>query len=210
VFGAFGELLGATPVISSSAPTVDYAFAGREFDRESGIYDNRARKYDQSVGRFITIDPIFPKSGLNGYEAFRNNPLIYVDPDGFDAIVYITPPPLLHAVIGVTDPKSPTGTTYFDYGPRPGTGLGIGSPVPGQVNTWTDYPTPLIPIKHYPLTSTQDQKLIDRANTIKNLPSDLYPYTPLPGVTDLPFLPGSHPGKNCFGFTSDVCGGTCK
>ena len=71
----------------------NYKFTGKERDAESGL-DNFGARYDaSSLGRFMTPDP----SGLlaphpedpqswNLYAYVRNNPLIYLDPNGLDCI----------------------------------------------------------------------------------------------------------------------------
>jgi len=63
-----------------------YAYTGREYDEETGLYYYRARYYDSSVGRFISKDPIvgfieYPSS-QNRYSYVTNNPARYVDPFG--------------------------------------------------------------------------------------------------------------------------------
>ncbi|MCE5312510.1 MAG: RHS repeat-associated core domain-containing protein [Nitrospiraceae bacterium] len=35
-----------------------YAFTGREFDQETGLYYYRNRYYDANTGRFVSKDPI--------------------------------------------------------------------------------------------------------------------------------------------------------
>lgn len=64
-----------------------YAFQGREFDAESGLYYFRARYYDPSIGRFISEDPIGFVGGINRYRFVENNPLNRLDPSGMNAIV---------------------------------------------------------------------------------------------------------------------------
>jgi RHS repeat-associated protein len=44
---------------------------------------NRARYYDQSVGRFLSEDRARFKAGINFYSYVRNEPIDYVDPYGF-------------------------------------------------------------------------------------------------------------------------------
>ncbi|OFZ18894.1 MAG: hypothetical protein A2X94_03215 [Bdellovibrionales bacterium GWB1_55_8] len=203
-FGAWGENLNATaPAIAASSSPVVYGYTGRQLDAESSTYYYRARTYLPDVGKFAQPDPIFPASGVNPYTYVLNSPLNYVDPDGLDAQVYTTILPWGHGVVGVTDPSSSTGTTYYDYGPKSSSSFGLGTPVPGQVNVMPKYPVPLLPIPgmNYPGTPEQDKKARDRANAIKNLPGELYPYTPIPGLTD---LPSGMPGNNCYSFTSDV------
>jgi len=48
-------------------------------------YDFGARMYDARVGRWLSVDAIInTKANLSSYQAFRNNPIIYIDPDGND------------------------------------------------------------------------------------------------------------------------------
>ncbi len=56
-----------------------YAFTGREFDPESGLYYSRARYYDPQTGRFLQADPVFH---LNPYPYVDNNPINFTDPLG--------------------------------------------------------------------------------------------------------------------------------
>ncbi|MFM6253654.1 MAG: RHS repeat domain-containing protein, partial [Dolichospermum sp.] len=59
VYDSFGQ------VISEINPAIDtrYLFTGREFDQEIGLYYYRARYYDATNGRFISLDPINIGSG---------------------------------------------------------------------------------------------------------------------------------------------------
>jgi RHS repeat-associated protein len=60
-----------------------YAYAGREYDQETGFYYYRARYYDPMAGRFISEDPIRLRGGdLNYYRYVRNNPVNFYDPLG--------------------------------------------------------------------------------------------------------------------------------
>ena len=60
-----------------------YAFTGREWDRELGLYYYRARYYDPMEGRFISRDPIgFAGGDVNTYGYVGNNPINYTDPLG--------------------------------------------------------------------------------------------------------------------------------
>ncbi|MBE7501414.1 MAG: RHS repeat-associated core domain-containing protein [Verrucomicrobiales bacterium] len=57
--------------------------AGREWDTNTGLYDNRARYYDPDLGRFISEDPIgFAGGDPNLYGYVNNNPLNGTDPLG--------------------------------------------------------------------------------------------------------------------------------
>lgn len=62
-----------------------YTYNGKELD-ETGLYYYGARYYDPPEGRFLTRDKLEPDyrnpQSLNRYSYCRNNPLLYVDPDG--------------------------------------------------------------------------------------------------------------------------------
>jgi hypothetical protein len=52
--------------------------------------DFGARIYDSRLGSFLSTDPLFSKNpGISPYVFCLNNPLIYTDPDGKDAIISI-------------------------------------------------------------------------------------------------------------------------
>lgn len=59
-----------------------YTFAGREWDKEIGLYYYRARYYDAEVGRFIEKDPAGSSAGVNLYLYAKANPIRYADPFG--------------------------------------------------------------------------------------------------------------------------------
>jgi RHS repeat-associated protein len=77
-----------------------YAFTGREYDPETGLYYYRARYYYPRLGRFLQEDPIrgflqIPQS-LSLYPYVENNPVNYIDPDGE---IVITAPALVPIII---------------------------------------------------------------------------------------------------------------
>ena len=60
-----------------------YAYTGREWDKETGLYYYRARYYDPMEGRFVSKDPIgFAAGDVNLYGYVQNNPVNWVDPSG--------------------------------------------------------------------------------------------------------------------------------
>ena len=63
-----------------------YAFTGREWDPETGLYYYRARYYDPKIGRFISEDPIGFLAGVNFYGYTFNNPARFIDPSGLDTV----------------------------------------------------------------------------------------------------------------------------
>ncbi|MBI4488710.1 MAG: hypothetical protein HY694_06460, partial [Deltaproteobacteria bacterium] len=62
-------------------------FTGKQLDPESGLYYYGGRYYDPELGRFISPDPFVSEPGnpqiLNRYSYVGNNPVNYIDPDGF-------------------------------------------------------------------------------------------------------------------------------
>jgi RHS repeat-associated protein len=55
-------------------------FTGREYDKEIGLYYNRARYYNPELGRFISRDPIGQVDDVNLYGYVGENPVMWVDP----------------------------------------------------------------------------------------------------------------------------------
>ena len=79
IYDAFGNLQAGNNVSQ-------YAFTGREYDAETGLYYYRARYYDPELGRFISKDPIGLRDKINIYAyavdggkpfSFDTNPYSY-------------------------------------------------------------------------------------------------------------------------------------
>jgi RHS repeat-associated protein len=66
----------------AAATQSGYAFTGREWDAETGLYYYRARYYDPKIGRFLSEDPIGFGGGVNFYAYVLNNPTNNTDPFG--------------------------------------------------------------------------------------------------------------------------------
>jgi RHS repeat-associated protein len=81
-YDAFGNLTASTGTLTNP-----FRFTGRNFDTETGISYYRARYYDESVGRFITEDPIGFIGGYNFYRYVYNDPTGLNDPWGLAASV---------------------------------------------------------------------------------------------------------------------------
>ena len=82
------------PSRSFSASSYKYGFNGKEKDDETnvsgGSYDFGDRMYDSRLGRWLSIDPLVNKyTYASPYNGFANNPIINVDNDGQENIVYI-------------------------------------------------------------------------------------------------------------------------
>ena len=71
--------------IEAGASEPGYAFTGREWDPDIGLYYYRARYYDAKGGRFIAEDPIGFKGGMNFYSYVAGNPVGLRDPFGLQA-----------------------------------------------------------------------------------------------------------------------------
>jgi RHS repeat-associated protein len=61
-----------------------FAFTGREWDPETGLYLYRARYYDARLGRFVSEDPAGLSAGVNLLEYVSGNPIVRRDPTGLD------------------------------------------------------------------------------------------------------------------------------
>ena len=81
--------------LQAGASEPGYAFTGREWDSETGLYYYRARYRDPRVGNFISEDPIGRAGGdLNFYAYAMQNPVTLDDPTGLYAR-YVPPSPPL-------------------------------------------------------------------------------------------------------------------
>jgi RHS repeat-associated protein len=98
----------------SGASTGGYAFTGREWDAETGLYYYRARYYDPRMGRFIAEDPIRFDGGVNFYAYVGGNPLAFTDPLGLcDKICGIKKGPEYN--VSGTVPAGTTLTFHADF-----------------------------------------------------------------------------------------------
>ncbi len=81
VYDEWGTITSQTEGITNS-----FKYAGESYDSETGLYYQRARYYDPSMGRFINEDTyegqIDNPLSQNVYTYVHNNPLIYSDPSG--------------------------------------------------------------------------------------------------------------------------------
>ena len=76
-YDPWGNLLASSGTIENRL-----RYAGREYDAESGLYYNRARYYDPTIGRFISRDPLNVIGGQNLYEYAAGDPIANSDPFG--------------------------------------------------------------------------------------------------------------------------------
>jgi RHS repeat-associated protein len=67
----------------------DIYYTGREYDKEIGLYYNRARYYSPKLWRFIARDPIDIADDINLYVYVGNNPVMYVDLMGTEKVLIL-------------------------------------------------------------------------------------------------------------------------
>ncbi|MFH1739265.1 MAG: RHS repeat-associated core domain-containing protein [bacterium] len=76
-YSAFGQSVDSAPG--------RYSFTARELDPEISLHYFRAREYVDSIGEFLSVDPIASlQRTVWEYAYARNNPIRYVDPLGLD------------------------------------------------------------------------------------------------------------------------------
>ncbi len=81
-YSAFGEILGVDPA-TNYLDEFPQAYTGRPWDADVEAYDNRARWYDPSAGRFLSEDPSgFSGGDANLYRYCGNNSPNNNDPSG--------------------------------------------------------------------------------------------------------------------------------
>jgi len=79
-FDSYGKLTASTGTLTNPLQ-----YTGRELDPETGMYEFRARYYDQNIGRFTSEDPLGVKAGINFYAYVKNDPTTFKDPSGLDS-----------------------------------------------------------------------------------------------------------------------------
>ena len=85
-YDAFGSL-----VNGPTNPATKYLYTGQQFDRQTGLYDLRARYYNSAEGRFLSqdINPLSPEEPdeIDRYTYGANNAVNDIDPSGLAAVV---------------------------------------------------------------------------------------------------------------------------
>jgi RHS repeat-associated protein len=165
-YDSFGRIVTTSTAAAScqgSSVANPFAFAGREYDSESGLYHMRARYYDPSLGRFLSADPLDVanlllagqnrRAGLAllpsasaalvrypGLQALRN-------PQQLNLYSYALNNPLAHR-----DPSGLTCGVYVMMGAEPHETGASGEPwIQGNINNFQAW----LSANHYSLTYTE-------------------------------------------------------
>lgn len=94
---------------ATGAPAVPFAYAGQYRD-PTGLYDMRARAYDPTTGRFLSVDPLPPVVGTpctSSCVYASNNPTLLTDPSGL-CVNFIPAGALTGALAGSVEPGGGT------------------------------------------------------------------------------------------------------
>jgi RHS repeat-associated protein len=139
----FGDMLSCTN--STQYPT-EHHFTGKERDLESGNDYFGARYYANTIGRFLSPDPVIENAlriinpqRWNKYAYTINNPLLLTDPTGKDA-AYVDFSQMAHGEghAGILSIHSDGSATYSRFGPKD-----AGEPF-GAGEVQTDHELPLV------------------------------------------------------------------
>ena len=135
--------------LEAGANVLGYAFTGREWDPDTGLYYYRARYYDPRLGRFISEDPMgFNAGDPNFYAYVFSNPANRVDPSGLEVQECFRP------MVG-----APSVSHSFVYLTKKNVGFGLGPPT-----AWIPF-TPFMPV---PGVIEQDNPFDEQGNMKKN------------------------------------------
>ncbi|MGL4514967.1 MAG: RHS repeat-associated core domain-containing protein [Lacipirellulaceae bacterium] len=92
--------------LATAANRRDAAFAGREYDDDLDLYQNRARWYDPALERFVSEDPARADANLYRYAA--NDAVNLVDPSGLSPTL---PTSTIPGNFGAYSPLPPSRST---------------------------------------------------------------------------------------------------
>ena len=111
----------------------DFGFTGHYHHAGNNLNLTLYRAYDAELGRWLSVDPIGEKGGLNLYRYANNSPVMYVDPDGKIPILIPIIIGILAGTENVIAPESvedmqkqfpAPGVAKFSQAVFPGVGVG--------------------------------------------------------------------------------------
>ncbi len=83
-YTSFGEVTESTGITE-----FPFQFVGQKgyyLDEDAGVQSIRRRNLQPQVARWLSIDPVWPRDGINGYYYVGNSPTAATDPSGLQAI----------------------------------------------------------------------------------------------------------------------------
>jgi RHS repeat-associated protein len=91
---SFGSIMEGRSYEGDTSLRYRFGFNGKEKDNEpygdGNEMDFGARMYDSRIGRWLSLDPLMAKYPfLSPFNYCENNPVVFIDPDGKDAIITI-------------------------------------------------------------------------------------------------------------------------
>jgi RHS repeat-associated protein len=158
-YDAFGKLITLTGTLTNP-----FLYTGREFDPEIGTYYYRARYYDQTIGRFVSEDPIRFAASSSFYVYTQNRPVNATDPTGLK---------LLYCSRGGFENSSPggVGNHGYLYDTRNGHNCGRG----GQ-NGLEDPTTPGTVCREVPGSDGHEDDVMRCCNSENKNPGQWFPW----------------------------------
>ena len=103
-----------TSGLTGGAPALPFGFTG-EFTDATALVHLRARQYDATIGRFLSIDPLMPtraRPHLATYVYAIDNPMTYVDPEGTLPFLVVLGGLVVSGIVGYV--ASNTATNVID------------------------------------------------------------------------------------------------
>ncbi|HEV2680309.1 MAG TPA: RHS repeat-associated core domain-containing protein, partial [Rhodanobacter sp.] len=85
-----GNPFGEQQPTSSAGYVLNLRYPGQYYDAEDGLSYNGPRYYESAKGGFDQPDPSGFNGGIGLYVYGLNNPLMYVDPSGLEAVAYMS------------------------------------------------------------------------------------------------------------------------
>ena len=112
-YDPYGDLTTTTTPVNPP----DKLYAGMFYESGSGLYVTRYRRYDPSIGRWLSRDPAREAAGVNLYGYARGNPISFRDPHGLQSAPLNIPDPNGVVPGGPWTPAGPGQQPGTFYGP---------------------------------------------------------------------------------------------